>query len=145
MKEMIYNSSKNLGLCCRYTFLSRDSWCTLTTYWVLHKGGNGFDLQLVIFHAWINRVPVVLPSIQVSMLAGSLCASFEGRDLDPGKWVGCRGSLVDNWLPYLQKAVLTSFMEQLQRVSFAILGTWEEQWIIGQSLRKVFWPKAAVD
>ena len=39
MNEMIYscNSSKKWGLCCRYTFLSRHRWCTLTTYWVLHN------------------------------------------------------------------------------------------------------------
>ena len=86
--------------------------CTSQGWWF------GFDLQLVIFHAWINRVPLVLPSIQVSMLAGSLCASFEGRDLDPGRWVdgaastsviynsGHLGRTVNNW-SIIKNRVLT--------------------------------------
>lgn len=33
----VATAPKKWGLCCRYTFLSRHRWCTLTTYWVLHN------------------------------------------------------------------------------------------------------------
>ncbi len=120
---MIYNSSKNLGLCCRCTFLSRDSWCTLTTYCVLHKGGG-----LGLIYSWWYSTLGSIEFLWCYLPFRSPC--WLDRFVHPLK--------VGIWI------LGDGLMEQLQRVSFTILGTWEEQWIIGQSLRTVFWPKAAV-